>query len=1329
MNDDPVPRRLRIYQQNVMKTIASAMHLINLPGLHDDYDFVALQEPYIDFLSNARANRNWRVIYPSTKGANKNPIRSVIFVNAKLNTDYWHQLEFPSNDVTVVQTCGDFGRVTLINIYNDGDHSHTLDKLRRFLRTRRADIMSKQNDYVIWLGDYNRHHALWELERNSHLCDGAGERAAQPLIDLLADFDMVMPLPAGLHTLQHKANHSVLTRPDNVFCTPNAEHLIVQCDVLYDRQGPGADHFPISTILDLPMAAAPPPPPRRDFRAVNWDDFRKALELKISARAPVELTSGANLRRAVQELDDDIDATIAELVPLKKRIPWRKRWWCKELSQLRSLERKGSRYAYRYRYVPDHVSHLELRQIRRTYTDAIKAAKLKHWEAYLSNLEPNDVWTATRFTTGTGTDGGGTRVPTLKTADGVHATNEEKAHAFSKTFFPPAPTTSSVPPRYNYPTPCADLPDISTEQIERAIKKLSPHKAPGPDGVPNVVYKECVAILAQILRDILQACIDLDEWIVKWLLSMIAAVRKPGRSDYSFPGSYRPISLKNGIPKIYTSVMSELLMYYAEKFSLLPKNHFGGRAGRTTTDALHLLVSKIRDAWSRDKMVGVLYLDVEAAFPNAVPAQLIHNLKKRQVPTKLVRFIERILVGRQTKLRFDDFESAPFALDNGIDQGCPLSLALYLFYNGDFLDIPRDSNEDGTLFVDDSKVIVIGDDQTDLRMRVESFMHRRKGGFEWFTTHNSTVSLDKTKWVIYTRDREPILSPRTRGSPSTRPVQRIHITLRGKRIDPSPFAKYLGVLVDQELRWKEQETRAAKTAMKWTLATRRLAKVNKGVSPSLMRRLYLSICIPKMLYAADVWMLLPSRSANTGRYTGSVMAIRKLASAQRVAALAITGALRSTATDALDAHANLLPVTLLVRKHAFDAALRLATLADGHPLYPIVKHISVRNRQKQRSQIHKLLAAFPEVDPRRMEKIPAIGREPWGPAALSAVVPSTREDAIADAKDIPDSHAYRLYTDGSGYEGHAGAAAVLLRYQEHIATLRFHLGPLTEHTVHEAEGVALTMGLHLLWQQQNLRGNIDIGIDNQAIITGVGRLRHGAGSHIISRAQDQADALVARYDRRNIRGQIRVRWTPGHEGIHGNDLADQAAKDAAEGNQCSEERHLPRYLRRPEGLPMNKSAVRQEFLSKLHDEWKDEWAVSPRYPRINAIDTSLPSASFLKLVDGCTRAQSSLLIQLRTGRIALNRHLYKLSKIATPQCPHCPHEEETVRHVLFDCPSYRQARLPFRRALRRRAHDLGYILTSKSAQKPLFTFMHATGRFRNVYGDELIPARNGEQAH
>lgn len=45
-----------------------------------------------------------------------------------------------------------------------------------------------------------------------------------------------------------------------------------------------------------------------------------------------------------------------------------------------------------------------------------------------------------------------------------------------------------------------------------------------------------------------------------------------------------------------------------------------------TTDAVHTLVNKIKTAWRRGKVVSILFLNVEGAFPNAVTDRLIHNL-------------------------------------------------------------------------------------------------------------------------------------------------------------------------------------------------------------------------------------------------------------------------------------------------------------------------------------------------------------------------------------------------------------------------------------------------------------------------------------------------------------------------------------------------------------------------------------------------------------------------------------------------------------------------------------------------------------------------------
>jgi hypothetical protein len=78
--------------------------------------------------------------------------------------------------------------------------------------------------------------------------------------------------------------------------------------------------------------------------------------------------------------------------------------------------------------------------------------------------------------------------------------------------------------------------------------------------------------------------------------------------------------------KVLMAIVAEDILYLVEKETLLPTNHYGGRPGRMTTDAVHILVDKVKTAWRQGKIVSILFLDVEAPFPNAVTDRLLHNL-------------------------------------------------------------------------------------------------------------------------------------------------------------------------------------------------------------------------------------------------------------------------------------------------------------------------------------------------------------------------------------------------------------------------------------------------------------------------------------------------------------------------------------------------------------------------------------------------------------------------------------------------------------------------------------------------------------------------------
>ena len=108
-----------------------------------------------------------------------------------------------------------------------------------------------------------------------------------------------MILPKGIPMLEAKATKN-WTRPDNVFCSPNTEELVVICDTGPHLRGPGADHIPILTTLELPLSRAAAPE-MRNFRMIDWVAFHEALAAQlVDIPSPAPLDSGTASKRRWQ---------------------------------------------------------------------------------------------------------------------------------------------------------------------------------------------------------------------------------------------------------------------------------------------------------------------------------------------------------------------------------------------------------------------------------------------------------------------------------------------------------------------------------------------------------------------------------------------------------------------------------------------------------------------------------------------------------------------------------------------------------------------------------------------------------------------------------------------------------------------------------------------------------------------------------------------------------------------------------------------------------------------------------------------------------------------
>jgi hypothetical protein len=247
-------------------------------------------------------------------------------------------------------------------------------------------------------------------------------------------------------------------------------------------------------------------------------------------------------------------------------------------------------------------------------------------------------------------------------------------------------------------------------------------------------------------------------------------------------------------------------------------------------------------------------------------------------------------------------------------------------------------------------IIVTGKDFSETHEKLRDIMNRTKGVFAWAKIHNCTFGVEKFQLLDAAKRMVPhILNPKKRV-----PIPRRALILGNQRIPSAETAKFLGVIVDNKLSWKGQCAAALAKGQEWLIQFGRLARASRGVAAKYIWKLYLSIAVPRMLYAADIFLTARCKVGKRQDGKTSQGVVNKLASIQRRAAIMITGAMRTTPTDILDVMANLLPFHLLIDKIRHRAALRLATLPPTHPLHKPVVNAAMRLVKRHPTPLHDL---------------------------------------------------------------------------------------------------------------------------------------------------------------------------------------------------------------------------------------------------------------------------------------------------------------------------------------------------------------------------------------
>lgn len=353
------------------------------------------------------------------------------------------------------------------------------------------------------------------------------------------------------------------------------------------------------------------------------------------------------------------------------------------------------------------------------------------------------------------------------------------------------------------------------------------------------------------------------------------------------------------------------------------------------------------------------------------------------------------------------------------------------------------------------------------------------------------------------------------------------------------------------------------------------------------------------------------------------------------------------------------------------------------------------------SNLENLAKHYPKYVRSDMERIAAYIRPPWwkSPAITKISSESKEEAAKAHQERLHQISTQDLiiYTDGSGHDGHIGAAI----YSPTARTTKGkYIGTDDTHNVYAAELTAIQMAVKLYEEKINEYMNVYIFTDNQSAIQTIDSPKRQSGQYIVKKILD----LIKRVREIKPTCNIYIEWVPGHENVEGNEQADQAAKTAAIPNSI-----LPTTRMR--------SAQRRSIKSMTRTKWETEWRTGKtNAKRLRKMSQQPGTTTGLKLYGTLQKRKHVVwIVRLRTGHCHLNEYLHRFNVIETSECE-CGAEKETVDHFLLNCGIYDEERDRLRRKVGAQGMRVGSLLGDTEIIKETIEYIESTGRFKLNHG-------------
>ena len=368
---------------------------------------------------------------------------------------------------------------------------------------------------------------------------------------------------------------------------------------------------------------------------------------------------------------------------------------------------------------------------------------------------------------------------------------------------------------------------ISKEEVFKVLQSININKATGPDKLSGRLIKNCITSLHDIIHNIYNISLYMCKMPRIWKLGEIIPVNKKPLPKVD--NDLRPVTLTAVLAKCFERTILPKISNCTK--TIMDNLQFAYISNRSTDDAIITLIHELTQHLDKgSNYARCLFIDYSSAFNTMQPHILINRLAEYNVPARLQLLILDFLTNRQQYVRTEAELSSTITINTGAPQGCVLSAFLFIIYTNNL-----------SLCTSQCKIIKYADDTIVIGLikkeNEDEYRNTISYVSEWCSENYLDLNVGKTKELVFdNRQKQNIKEP---------------VNINNSVVKIETKYKYLGVTIQDNLKWDEHVQMQVKKANKRMYHVRCLIKLS--VDNEILSLFFNSVVSSVLVYGIAAW--------------------------------------------------------------------------------------------------------------------------------------------------------------------------------------------------------------------------------------------------------------------------------------------------------------------------------------------------------------------------------------------------------------------------------------------------------------------------------------------